>query len=626
MKSETASPRRRRRLLNIVGIGALVGACAGPLSGAGVIPLKADPVPDGVTWTQTYFPSLDGTMLHADVYAPTGLDLNSGAAKLPVVVQVGPYFGTGYNPQLNSCDPPSCGPGPNVEDYGLMTAGGLVAKGYVYVAVDLRGYGASGGCSDLAGKGEADDTEAAIHWAATQPWSTGKVGVWGGSYSGETGMMALARHPAGLAAVVTMSPFPHTYRGVYMNRDLYVAQPLVPEAYSTGELPPGSTPPDGPSPTQITNHYSFAQSPAKCWTPTYTGFLGDNPQSAFWLERDYAAAINGTDIPVLWCHGFHDTHVGPDNFLDVWSTLRGPHRAWFGDFGHYPCSLDDDAATAAKEFPTSYLGRHGFLADALAWFDVYLKGRDIGTTVLASEPRVVVQSGSDGSWRGEKSWPPAKEQTMTMKVMPGSYRDGTWENQSEGTNYAVHTLGSPPIDISSVWPAVPDSAVPHGVGAWSISEPFPSPEHLAGVAHVDATIAKAAPKVNVDASVYDIDAGGRATLITRGVTKSGDGASAVTTETVGFDLYPQDWTVPAGHRLGVLLSGSDLSWSFGPGLSQTPVTVMSGALSLPIAVCRSGPAIDGGPSDVVVGRAPISLSESTLAAAPAPISYPGGCR
>ena len=68
--------------------------------------------------------------------------------------------------------------------------------------VDLRGFGASSGCNDFGGPGEQADAKAAVEWAASQPWSTGKVGMWGKSYDGWTEVMGLATKPKGLAAAV----------------------------------------------------------------------------------------------------------------------------------------------------------------------------------------------------------------------------------------------------------------------------------------------------------------------------------------------------------------------------------------------------------------------------------------
>ena len=71
-------------------------------------------------------------------------------------------------------------------------------RGYTFVMVDLRGFGGSSGCLDWAGPGEQSDVVNAVKWAASQPWSTGKVGMYGKSYDGVTGLIGANHHPDGL--------------------------------------------------------------------------------------------------------------------------------------------------------------------------------------------------------------------------------------------------------------------------------------------------------------------------------------------------------------------------------------------------------------------------------------------
>ena len=71
-------------------------------------------------------------------------------------------------------------------------------RGYAFVMVDLRGFGGSTGCLDWGGPGEQSDVVNAVQWAAAQPWSTGKVGMYGKSYDGVTGLIGVDQQPAGL--------------------------------------------------------------------------------------------------------------------------------------------------------------------------------------------------------------------------------------------------------------------------------------------------------------------------------------------------------------------------------------------------------------------------------------------
>jgi predicted acyl esterase len=54
-----------------------------------------------------------------------------------------------------------------------------------------------------------------VEWAASQPWSTGTVDLYGKSYDAVTGLMGIARQPHGLAAVVAQEPVDDLYRCLY---------------------------------------------------------------------------------------------------------------------------------------------------------------------------------------------------------------------------------------------------------------------------------------------------------------------------------------------------------------------------------------------------------------------------
>src|ERR1043166_8109896 len=95
---------RRRVALPVAAAGALAiitslttglpsVAQAAPASVAGGITHEQNPrVPEGAAWTETYFPSSDGSgvELHADVLRPAHLPAK---AKTPVILSIGPYFG-----------------------------------------------------------------------------------------------------------------------------------------------------------------------------------------------------------------------------------------------------------------------------------------------------------------------------------------------------------------------------------------------------------------------------------------------------------------------------------------------------------------------------------------------------
>ena len=118
-----------------------------------------------------------------------------------MILSIGPYFnhsgqtgpagpaeGTHYDPVG-----PNAGPSERFQDF--VEGSGLLKKGYTFVMVDLRGFGGSNGCLDWAGPGEQADVVNAVQWAASQPWSTGKVGMYGKSYDGVTGLIGVDKQP-----------------------------------------------------------------------------------------------------------------------------------------------------------------------------------------------------------------------------------------------------------------------------------------------------------------------------------------------------------------------------------------------------------------------------------------------
>lgn len=85
----------------------------------------------------------------------------------------------------------------------------LSKRGYALVEVDARGSGASFGSRKMEwSKEEIEDMGQVIEWITKQPWSNGKVGTYGISYSGNTAeLAAVSNHPALLAAAPLYSDF-----------------------------------------------------------------------------------------------------------------------------------------------------------------------------------------------------------------------------------------------------------------------------------------------------------------------------------------------------------------------------------------------------------------------------------
>jgi hypothetical protein len=127
------------------------------------------------------------------------------------------------------------------------------------------------------------------------------------------------------------------------------------------------------------------------------------------------------------------------------------------------------------------------------------------------------------------------------------------------------------------------------------------------VPSVEVHLSTLLPKTNLIALLYDVDENLNATLLDRGaylIREPGD-------QTVKFDLYPQDWFVAAGHRLGVLLTGSDDGW-FNPISTLTRVDVLGGTFTLPILPEPRAGDLDGTLSLAGTMRAPFKVAQGAV--------------
>jgi predicted acyl esterase len=87
-----------------------------------------------------------------------------------------------------------------------------VPSGYVVMRVDSRGAGRSPGYLDPFSPRETADLYACIEWAASQPWSSGKVGLNGISYYAINQWLVASQRPPGLAAICVWEGAADWYR------------------------------------------------------------------------------------------------------------------------------------------------------------------------------------------------------------------------------------------------------------------------------------------------------------------------------------------------------------------------------------------------------------------------------
>ncbi len=151
--------------------------------------------------TSKYLTMPDGVKIAVDVYLPDGIEPGQ---KIPTILHQTRYWRAIEYRWLISLfkdDRPRGIIGNYAERF--------LQHGYAWVDVDVRGSGASFGTRPVAySPEEIKDGAEIVDWIIAQPWSNGKVGAMGISYSGGTAEMLLVnQHPAVKAVAPMFSGF-----------------------------------------------------------------------------------------------------------------------------------------------------------------------------------------------------------------------------------------------------------------------------------------------------------------------------------------------------------------------------------------------------------------------------------
>lgn len=559
------------RLVGLIASALVLSIALAPIS-------SAAPPPKNSKWTQHYFPSTDGiTMLHADVLRPKGL---SNKDKTPVILTVSPY--TNHSGQTTDFDPTA--EGPSERFYDFLEVSDIIDRGYTYVMVDLPGTGGSGGCNDWGGAREQGAVKAAVEWAASQPWSTGRVGMMGKSYDGWTGLMAMAQKPKGLAAVVSMEPVYSGYRYLYNNGVRFSNSYGTPASFQVVDAKPGTIN-DDPM------YHAYGAPQLWCYGVNYGLQQQDEEESMFWAERNLLPPTKGSKVPLFMTQGFLESNTKPDAAFDFFNALGGKHnRAWFGQFDHYRgWELDDKG--------TFHTGREVFAAEMMRFLDRHVKGVSARKAPTHRDAPVAVQDNL-GRYRAEASWPPSDMRLYWTQLRKGAYADDGGNSSTGGSA---------------------------GQGIWTISQRLKHDAWIAGEPKVKLSI-DAIPRSNVVANIYDVAPNGTATVISRGTTLV-RGAGA---QDVSFELYGQDWLVKRGHRIAALISGANSDWWVHIP-TNTDVTVSKAKIGLPFLrfMRNSQDFLDGGKTPTLksyLNNETTEIAKSTIKDGGGRFALPGRLR
>jgi putative CocE/NonD family hydrolase len=315
-----------------------------------------------------YLDMADGTRLAYSLHLP------QENGRFPVLMTYDPYIGGGMRTEIG------IGGARETADY--------VSRGYAVLSVSMRGTGCSAGEFSLLSDRHGRDGAEFVEWAGEQPWSTGKVGLWGNSFSGMTPYLVGAQRPSHLVAIAAGASSGDLYRdtvypGGMFNAAQFAHWTLNTQPFASG-LGIAKRLADG---DHVCDELVAGRGP----TRTYRWMESHPLLDDWWREQSLVRRAVETVAPTLVIHAWQDQQVGSLAALELFRALQGPKRLLVANGGH------------------GFWGSSVAQAEVVRWFDHWLKGEANG---VEFEPAVNVlfQMSADAggpAWRQSfAGWPP----------------------------------------------------------------------------------------------------------------------------------------------------------------------------------------------------------------------------
>jgi X-Pro dipeptidyl-peptidase len=489
----------------------------------------------------------------------------AGGAKVPIILTLSPYNTLGEQP------------GGWVSDDALAAT--YVPKGYARAVADVLGTRNSTGCWDYGGPREQQAGVDTVNALAREPWSNGKVAMIGGSYDGTTANMVAVRGDdvPGLAAIVPQSAINHWYGYAYQDGVRYFANTDVPTDEGV-DTPLGfdfglaRTPPTKPDADSVADLPAGRYNPCDSADHTAHGYDTTPDYDAFWQARDYLKDAANVRVPVLVTHGWQDYNVKQSEGVDFYEALgpRVPFKQLFMFQGTHEGAPSDPYDKVLERF-----------------FDHTLKGVDNG---VERDPAVLTQGRAglapDPHFRAESAWPPPGTRGVAFALGRGADGHGVLATSAGAAQASFTDTGTTTEEGAMRDPASERSWL------YYATAPLDAPVRLAGSAVLEARVVDSADHGQLDPTLVDVAPDGSVTPIARGFANlqyRAGLARAVPVPAgapvdVNARLAPQDQTVAAGHRIGLIVASSNTAWAIPSPPSYTVGVVHGGASRLVLPV------------------------------------------
>ncbi|NNG35150.1 CocE/NonD family hydrolase [Nakamurella aerolata] len=274
--------------------------------------------------------------------------------KVPVILDVSPYYftqGRGAESQLKKPDAKGI-----VRNLPLFYDEHFVPRGYAVVAMDNPGTGRSGGCTDVLGPTDIGAATQVVRALARADWSNGKVALVGKSYDGSVANYVAAQGIPEVATVVPISAISSAFDYAHPGGAVYTADWV--RGYTELEENPAAK----RACADVNRSFGTDELASLQVPPGAASAPGAG--SEFWRQRDIRRlAGQKWRAPVLFAHGLHDRNVWPSQTTELYRVLtaRGvPAQLWLTQAAHVdPFDVD----------------RTAWVQTLTAWLDHYLLGR-----------------------------------------------------------------------------------------------------------------------------------------------------------------------------------------------------------------------------------------------------------
>ncbi len=324
--------------------------------------------------------------------------------KVPVIVEIGPYFG-----EESAGTPDITTPGSWL---GMGIIQNLLPHGFAFAQVSVSGTGMSNHCMDLMGYAEQEGINAAVEWLGTQEWSNGNVGMIGKSYDGSTPWQAAMYGDEYLKTIVPISGLIGVRELMWKNGSSEARAPFMHNVVY-GSYGFSSEKEDENlqnacedyllGPIHATNGYIFA---------------GNEFVDSYWEERYFLdRVLENYGGSVYIVQGFQDWNVDPHMAVPTVNTLLDhgiEAKVLMGQWDHdYPDRPDyqkqrSDPGRGSEAYPQ--MVRFDWMQDLLEWFTYYLQ-----ETGPKPSHYIEIQN-NRGEWRVEERYPASDSKTIEMAL------------------------------------------------------------------------------------------------------------------------------------------------------------------------------------------------------------------